>query len=586
MPQTQRVSPANARPHRNKRGVRKVARVLPRPKSEKENTDSGGEPFAINTFFRDVRPTISERYSLCCVVLALIGSILCFLPFYMPTSFHFNQDRMDLFDGSLPLAEAVDTAQFTEALLLSVIIAVPMLMDILLDAYYVFRFNSGRKLHWFARLLLLGSLTVPSILLLVRSWVAKIHFTTEDDGTAASYISVEAFKRIASTGCMFIFIAQEQHDSLLIQSRRKKLGFLSVLTFLTYVIAELLWLYSYSYQSRTSVTHVAGFDNPLRVAGAVALALALGQLLHLIAKWLGGLYELLGYATRILKRHVIQFLLFISVGWMVWLLSRCMGVCCYSGRKVGIVCQCCCCKCNADTEGNVVVSPRSMFGGTLTKKPPTRAVGKDRDKDRDKVKDKDKKNEGNDHKSESVVDTGSAKSSKKSSKSADFGDDFFLTGNWVHFTSRDICILLYFLMMISLPAVGFGIAVYCGNPQINSFQSSVQEISGYIYLQMGFTTVIIILPGWLARYELNFAIESLREKESFITQVAVEARNPLTSALENIKSVHEEMLALMPTTMDGNSAAERAILQSMLEGIDHISHATETAISTFTGTNE
>ena len=30
-----------------------------------------------------------------------------------------------------------------------------MLVDILLDAYYVFRFRSGRKLHWFARFWLL-----------------------------------------------------------------------------------------------------------------------------------------------------------------------------------------------------------------------------------------------------------------------------------------------------------------------------------------------------------------------------------------------------------------------------------------------
>ena len=38
--------------------------------------------------------------------------------------------------------------QFNVALLLSVIIAIPMLLDVLMDTYYVFRKDSGRKLHW------------------------------------------------------------------------------------------------------------------------------------------------------------------------------------------------------------------------------------------------------------------------------------------------------------------------------------------------------------------------------------------------------------------------------------------------------
>ena len=38
----------------------------------------------------------------------------------------------------------------------------------------------------------------------------------------------------------------------------------------------------------------------------------------------------------------------------------------------------------------------------------------------------------------------------------------------------------------------------------------------------------------------------------------------------------------MPGYQDGNSAAERAILKSMLQSIDSIQHATEVAISTFT----
>jgi flagellin-like hook-associated protein FlgL len=35
------------------------------------------------------------------------------------------------------------------------------------------------------------------------------------------------------------------------------------------------------------------------------------------------------------------------------------------------------------------------------------------------------------------------------------------------------------------------------------------------------------------------------------------------------------MVALMPVHQDGNSAAERAILKSMMQSIDSIAHATE-----------
>ena len=43
--------------------------------------------------------------------------------------------------------------------------------------------------------------------------------------------------------------------------------------------------------------------------------------------------------------------------------------------------------------------------------------------------------------------------------------------------------------------------------------------------------------------------------------------------------VREEMVALMPVHQDGNSAAERAILKSMMQSIDSIAHATEVGVS-------
>ena len=52
------------------------------------------------------------------------------------------------------------STQFAVALLLSVIIAIPMLLDVMMDTYYVFRKDSGRKLHWYTAILTLLTLTL------------------------------------------------------------------------------------------------------------------------------------------------------------------------------------------------------------------------------------------------------------------------------------------------------------------------------------------------------------------------------------------------------------------------------------------
>jgi hypothetical protein len=58
------------------------------------------------------------------------------------------------------------------------------------------------------------------------------------------------------------------------------------------------------------------------------------------------------------------------------------------------------------------------------------------------------------------------------------GDDFFLTGKWAHVTSRDICLCVYFAMLLLLPATGLLVALLAGNPHANSWKSSVR-VEGY-----------------------------------------------------------------------------------------------------------
>ena len=60
-------------------------------------------------------------------------------------------------------------------------------------------------------------------------------------------------------------------------------------------------------------------------------------------------------------------------------------------------------------------------------------------------------------------------------------------------------------------------------------QASAYEISGFVYLQMCFTTLILVVPGFMARYELNNALATLHEKEQFIAQVIKDKTNQATT---------------------------------------------------------
>ena len=103
-----------------------------------------------------------------------------------------------------------------------------------------------------------------------------------------------------------------------------------------------------------------------------------------------------------------------------------------------------------------------------------------------------------------------------------------------HLSSRDMCLGLYFLTMIIVPSVGVMISAANGNPTINAWHAASPELCGYLYLEMCFKILVIILPGWLARYEQNYTSESLREKESFITQVTTMTPFPVQHPIIHI----------------------------------------------------
>ena len=178
--------------------------------------------------------------------------------------------------------------------------------------------------------------------------------------------------------------------------------------------------------------------------------------------------------------------------------------------------------------------------------------------------------------------TAHAREGADSSDQAATLNAYLRSGKQSQWTSRDFSLTLFFSAMLLIPAGGLIIATACGNPMINALQASAYEISGFVYLQMCFTTVILVLPGFMARYELSQAMASLHEKERFIAQVSVEVRNPLHDVLLNINSVQHELAALVPAASDPNSAAERQIFMTVIDTINEVAHSTEVALATFT----
>ena len=227
-----------------------------------------------SVYFDDLLPGPHEKYSVVIFIQGAIASLLCFLPFY-------TNGVVFQVGGSSALHDSLDSPQFNVALLLSIVIALPMLMDVLMDAYYVFQKDSGRKLHWFVRLFLLSSLTIPSILLLSPTTFPS------SDATVPGYLCVQAFKRLASTACMFAFIAHEKTESKEFKEAQydpsRMLGRKSAFTFATYACYELFWLYAYTLGA--AANQGVSATNPLRILGVFFLCLSFLQLLYIIFVW-------------------------------------------------------------------------------------------------------------------------------------------------------------------------------------------------------------------------------------------------------------------------------------------------------------
>ena len=215
-------------------------------------------------------------------------------------------------------------------------------------------------------------------------------------------------------------------------------------------------------------------------------------------------------------------LLFLTVGWMVWVVVKMVGTCCLHHQHFDITFHCGCCRCKVQDDGQWVTSGAGSGSGnghddtTKLQSPPLQSPhssGKDELSSLQAIEaldnedDEDLNHQYNlppnlphkDHKGHKGH-KGAINDDNKlyiGGPSRDFGTDFFLTGGkMTHLSSRDMCIGLYFLAMLVVPSVGLIIATVYGNVTINEWQASSSELCGYVYVEMCFKILVIILPGY------------------------------------------------------------------------------------------
>ena len=210
-------------------------------------------------------------YPIICLVIAAISSVACFLPFLIPALQH--PDDTDIID-------AVGSEDYELAAYLSIAIAVPMMIEILTEAFNGTKEESG-QFHLFVRVSLLASVTIPSIPIVIPSIFMN--------QTASTYLSINAVKRISAASCMLAFISrsinihdksavkESKSDIFMLHMSSNRQGQLAVSVYFTYAMAELIWLYgSYYEYSLTDDTY------SYRVAAMALYATAYFQVLLLI----------------------------------------------------------------------------------------------------------------------------------------------------------------------------------------------------------------------------------------------------------------------------------------------------------------
>jgi signal transduction histidine kinase/CheY-like chemotaxis protein len=196
-----------------------------------------------------------------CWLVVIASSIICFAPFYSSRLNSRNDGHMI----GYYVHDILQSKQYLLALAASISLAIPMAVDIVLDSCSVYSCSDqSEKVHWLTRCLFLAALTVPNTVLYAVDF--------GEEWSLSGYLSLSAFKFIASLGSMFAYLAQDQQQI--------NAGPYSTAALACSAVSQLLYIFSYY----TDATDDNG-GNAMKILSAIFIAFSFAITTNLFYRW-------------------------------------------------------------------------------------------------------------------------------------------------------------------------------------------------------------------------------------------------------------------------------------------------------------
>ena len=163
------------------------------------------------------------------------------------------------FGENASLTESFWSTQYQTSLLLASIIAIPMALDLVVDAFGLDRRNSVQMVTWFAKVVFVTSLTVPNLLTYLGTF-------RQNDSLGAHHCMI-MYVKVAAHGCICILISE--------LNQRRGTAYLCMTAVLCYTAATHLYI-------RLQVDH----DPALQYTPIIFYTLTYCQLIYIFFQWI------------------------------------------------------------------------------------------------------------------------------------------------------------------------------------------------------------------------------------------------------------------------------------------------------------
>lgn len=180
---------------------------------------------------------VKMSYAVVTSLVVLLSSAVCFIPFGTSGGNRTYYDETE--SHSLAHSET-----YLQSLLVSIIIGIPMTVDIIFDGFSVIRASASVRYHWALRLAILLSLLLPNTYQYVNVRRGEL--------SIYNFISVNIAVRVISRGCICMYLSQDL----------QKIGFgpICVSISICYFIEQLLWLTDHQGENMTLQYISLGFN--------------------------------------------------------------------------------------------------------------------------------------------------------------------------------------------------------------------------------------------------------------------------------------------------------------------------------------